>query len=63
MARRYTIQCIVANTQPRCILSWTAGGRQAGRGQARGEEGRRVGEKEQERVGEGGREQEEGWRE
>ena len=44
-------------------LSWTAGGRQTGRGQARSEEGRRVEGREQGMVGEGGREQEEGWRE
>ena len=63
MARRYTIQCSVPNTQTRCTLSWTAGGRQAGRGQARSEKGRRVGGMEQGMLGEGGREQYEGWRE
>ena len=31
MARRYTIQCSMLITQTRCTLSWTAGGRQAGR--------------------------------
>ena len=56
LARHYTIQCSVPNTQTRCTLSWTAGGRQAGGGgQARSEEGRRVGRREQGRVGEGGR--------
>ena len=40
MARRWTIQCSVANTQ---TFRWTAGGRLARRGQARSEEGRRMG--------------------
>ena len=55
MARRYTIQCSVPNTHTRCTLRWTAGGRQAGRGQARREERRRVGGREQ-GGGVGGRE-------
>ena len=55
MARLYAIQCRMPITQPRCTLSWTAGGRQGGRGQARSDEGRRVGGREQGRVGEGWR--------
>ena len=58
MARHYTIQCSVPNTQTRCTLSWTAGGRQAGGGgQARSEEGRRVGRREQGSKGGWGKEE------
>ena len=57
MARHYTIQCSVSSTRTRCTLSWTAGGRQAGRGRARSGKGRRVGEEGREQEGgrEGGR--------
>ena len=43
MARRYTIQCTVSNTH---TLSWTAGGRQAGRVGAGKERGREEGGRE-----------------
>ena len=52
MDRRYTIQCSMPITQTRCTLSWTAGGRRQGGGHARSDEGRRVGWREQWRVGE-----------
>ena len=55
MARRYTIQCSVPNTQTRCTLSWTVGGRQVGRGVCK-ERGRKEGGREGARDGGGRRE-------
>ena len=60
MARRYTIQCSVPNTQTRCTLSWTVGGREGGMQGARKEGGWEGGS--QGRWGkEGGREGARGW--
>ena len=61
MDRRYTIQCSMPITQTRCTLSWTAGGRQAGRGPCK-ERGRKEGGREGAREG-GGKEGFNKWRE